>query len=152
MIISVFFQQSHFFLDFQENLVPRAGVPAGRAVFNGFGELHEPRHRIIEELLVAFAEIVFSILTIEPHAIFHTAAPADVEVPANQTCVAELFFVPCECPFFSIGREFLDRRFEDIAQSSFRLDKKFATAGVAGMLDHDEAGASFATGANCVFA
>ena len=70
--------------------VGRAGVPADRAAFYAGGDLLEPRNRIIEELLIAFAEIALSIVVfiIPAGPVFHTSAPADIEVPAYEAFVA----------------------------------------------------------------
>ena len=162
------------FLNMHSDPGRRAGVPVGRAVFDGRCELHESRHCVIEELLVTFAEIIISILDtrfsmlvclagayrsmIEYRAsgienpILQAAAPAEIEMSANQTLVAELLLVPCERPFFSVGRELLYRRFEDITQSPLWFDKELATKDIACMLDYDKAGALFAVGADRMFA
>jgi hypothetical protein len=129
-------------------------VPAGRAVFDSCRDVHEPGHRVIEELLITFAEKTLScvILIIPSCPVFHTATPADIEVLTNQAFVAEILFASCEGSFYAVGCEFLYRRLKDIAQSPFWLDKEFATEGVAGMFNDDEAGALLAVGTNRMFA
>jgi hypothetical protein len=68
-------------------------MSADRTVFYAGCDLHESRRRVIEELLIALAEIAFSILVkfqgpgIEPQPVFQTAAAADIEVPANKTLI-----------------------------------------------------------------
>jgi len=153
-------------------------MPGDEAIPYPGGDLHEPRDRVIEELLIAFAEVVLSILDsrfyrwhghpgrvstgwkpvprrvfgIEPHAILHTAAPADIKMPANETLGAEFLLIPRKRPFLFIAGELLKGRLKNVAQSPRRLDEEFAAEGVAGMFDDDKASALLAVRANGVIA
>ena len=80
---------SPLLLDAQPDLFGRTCVPADRAVFYAGRDLYEPWNRVIEELLIAFAEIAFSFiaLLVQTCSVFHTTAAADIEVPAYETFV-----------------------------------------------------------------
>jgi hypothetical protein len=138
-------------LNVQSDAVCGSRAPADGAVFYPRRNAHKSWHGVIKELLIAFAEIVLSNLDIEPCSVFHAAAPADIEMPANQAFVAELFFVPCERPFCLAGGELLYRRLEDISQTPLRFDEKLTAESVAGVLDDNEAGALLAVSANRMF-
>ena len=76
-------------LDVQPYLVGRTCVSADRTVFNSDRDLHEPWNRVIEELLVAFAEIALAFIALLIHtcSVFHTSAATDIEVPAYEAFV-----------------------------------------------------------------
>ena len=76
-------------LDAHPDLVGRTGVPADRAVLHAGGNLHKPRHGVIEELPVAFAEIALSPAArlIPSGPVLHTTATADIEVSAYEAFV-----------------------------------------------------------------
>jgi len=114
-------------------------TPSGRLGVNFGCNLHKPRYRMIEELLVRLAEVAFSAIVffIERRPVFHTAAPTYGQVPADKALVAEVFLGPGKSSLFTAGGEFFNRRLEDITQTPLRLDEKITAESVAGMLDHD---------------
>ncbi len=81
------------------------------------GYLHKPRHRVIEETLVAFAEIAFpaKVVFVEGGPVFHTPAATDGKMPAEQAFVTEILFEPGKGAFFLAGGQLLNRRFKDVA-------------------------------------
>ena len=112
------------------------------------------RQAIVEETLVALAEIAFaaSITVIQADPIFHAAASADIKIFAEQAFIGQILLGAGEGAFFAAGGEFLQRRFQDIAQSPFRPDKKLTGKAIAGVLDNNKTGALPAICANRVFA
>ena len=92
-------------------------MPANRTVFNVRCDLFESRQSVIEELPVAFAKITLSLFVfiIRAQSVFHTPAPADVEVPANKALVTKFLLFAGECSFFAIAGKLFQRRFENVA-------------------------------------
>ena len=84
-------------------------MPSYRTIFYTGGNLLEPWYCVIEKLLVAFAEIAFSLAPIIAPAVsvFHTPTPADIEVPAYETLITEFLFVSGECSLFAVVGKFL---------------------------------------------
>ena len=87
------------------------------------GYLHKPRRRIIEEALIALAEIAFhpSVLRLLSSvlcllsSVFNTAAATNGEVSAEQAFVAKILFGAGKGQLFTAGGKFLYRRFKNIA-------------------------------------
>ena len=76
----------------------------GRAGVNGSGYLHKPRHCVIEEALVAFAEIAFPAEVVFPRSsIFHTAAATDGKMSADQAFVGQILLGQGKCTLFTAG-------------------------------------------------
>jgi len=113
--------------------------PCSPAGVNVRGYLHELRHRVIEETLVAFAEIAFSAKTvfIEGGSVFHTSAATDGKMSADQAFIAEILLCAGKGPLFAAGGQLLYRRLKNVSQSPLRLDEKITAESIAGMLDYD---------------
>ena len=81
---------------------------------------------MIEETLVALAEIAFSAKTIfiERGSIFHTSTAADGKMSADKAFVAEILLGPGKGPLFAAGGQFFYRRLKNVTQSPLRLHKK----------------------------
>jgi len=91
-------------------------------------------------------------VAVKRNLIFHTAAATNGKVSAEKTFVAEILLIPGKSPLFTAGGKFLYRRFKNVAQQPFRLDKKIAGKAVAGMLDNNVTAALFIKCANRMFA
>lgn len=158
--VTIIFQSSYgwgllrLLLDSQPDFISRTSVSDSGTIFYGSGNLHKSGNCIIKELLVAFAEIAFpaGLSITATHPVFYTAAAADIEVSANKTSVTKIFLAPCKGLLLAAGDEFLERRFENVAQSPLRLDKKLTAKSIAGVLDNDKTGALLAVCANRVIA
>ena len=101
----------------QSDSLGAARMPAGGTVLYRCGKLDEPGDRVIEELLIAFAEIAFlcALAIIPAGSVFHTTTPADVQVSANEALGAECFLVSREGAFSLIAGELLNGRLKDVA-------------------------------------
>ena len=64
------------------------------------GYLCKPGQCIIEEELVAFAEIAFfaEVVFVERRPVFHTAASTDGKVPADEAFITNILFGPGKSP------------------------------------------------------
>ena len=92
-------------------------MPAGRAVFNVCCDLFESRQSVIEELPVALTEIALSLFVfiIPAMPVFHTPAPADIKVPANEALITKFLLIAGKSSFIAITGKFFQRRFENVA-------------------------------------
>jgi hypothetical protein len=71
-------------------------------------------------------------------------------MPTDETLVAKVLLGACKVAFFAASGELFYRRFEDIAQSPFRLYKEITGKGVTCMLNNNILTALFVECANGV--
>ena len=112
--------------DLPPDSISRTCVSGGRTGANGSRYLRKSRHRIIEEMLISFAEVAFAgrAAVVQTNPIFHTTAATDGKVRADKALVAKILLGPRKGPLFTADGKFLYRRFQDVAQSPFRFYKK----------------------------
>ena len=115
---------------------------------------HEPWNCVIEKLLITFAEIawVIYLTRIQTDPILHTPATANFKVCAEEALIAQILLVPGKGSFQIARSKLFERRFENIAQSPLRLNKKFTSKRIAVMFNHDKTGALPTVRANGVIA
>ncbi len=118
------------------------------------GYLRKLRQCIIEEELVAFAEIAFfaEVVFVERCPVFHATAAADCKVPADEAFITNVLFGPGKGSLFAACCQLFYRRFKNVAQLPSRLYKKITAESIAIMFYHDVLAALFVERANRVFA
>lgn len=129
-------------------------VVSGVGGVNIRGYLRKLRQCIIEEELVAFAEIAFfaEVVFVERRPVFHAAAATDCKVPADEAFITNILFGPGKGPLNAACGELFYRRIEDAAQLPSRLYEKVTAESIAIMFDNDVLTALFVERANRVFA
>lgn len=102
------------------------------------GDVPEPGHCIVEELLIAFAEVAWcAVIAVDDDPVLEAAAPAHIKVPADEAFVVDLAFFRGEGAFDLVMGEFFDGRFEYVAEPPRIIDEEVAAEGVAVVLDDD---------------
>ncbi len=102
------------------------------------GDVPESGHCIVEELLIAFAEVArCAVIAVDDDAVLEASAPAHIQVPADEAFIVNLAFLRGECAFDLVLGEFLDRCFEYVAEPPRIIDEEVAAEGVAVVLDDD---------------
>ncbi len=102
------------------------------------GDLSEFWQGVVVEHFVALAEVA---LLLEPLtvrvAVLHTAAAANVQIPADKTLVVDTLLLPRKLTLHLTRSQFLYRRLHDIADPPLLFDKEIAAEDIAVMLDND---------------
>ena len=96
-------------LNMQPDSVSRTGVSGSRTGVNSGCYLSKSRQCVIEEPLIALAEIAFpaAAVVVQTESIFHTTAAADVKVFAEEAFVGKILLGAGKGAFFTACSEFL---------------------------------------------
>ena len=94
--------------DFQSDSIGGTGVPCNGTGLNRGSYLLKLRYGIVEELLIAPAEMAFAVLVaiIQTYPIFHAAATADIKMVAEQAFIGKILLGAGEGAFFVASGEF----------------------------------------------
>ncbi len=102
------------------------------------GDLSEFWQGVVVEHFVTLAEIAFLLESLSVRvAVLHTAAAADVQIPADKTLVVDTLFLPAKLTLHLTRSQFLYRRLHNIADPPLLFDKEIAAEDIAVMLDND---------------
>ena len=114
------------------------------------GYLRKLRQCIIEEELVAFAEIAFftEIVFVKWSPVFHAAAATDCKVPAYKAFITNILFGPGKGPLNAACGQLFYRCIKNVTQLPSRLNKKIAAESIAIMFDNNVLTALFVECAN----
>ena len=104
---------------------------------------------MVEEPFIAFTEITLTVfVAVKIKFVFEAAGAADIQMAADETFIAEVFFCAGEISFLFAGSEIFYGRFKDVAYTPFRVDEKIAAEDIAVMLNDDVIAAVSCEGAD----
>ena len=107
---------------------------------------------MVEELFVTLAEIILTVTVgAQSDSIFHTSAATYIEMTAEKALIAKILLIAGKGTFHTACGEFFQRRFQDVTQSPFWVDKKLTAKGVTAVFDNNETCALFTVCANGMF-